>query len=411
MELQRWSFSSSLSTALLLLHLLPAINGEASPAVSGSERPVLRFSGKRGEFKILQIADMHFADGRKTKCLDVLPEEAPNCSDLNTTAFIYRVVKAENPDLIVFTGDNIFGRDATDAAKSVDAAFAPAIALKVPWAAVLGNHDQENPTLNREGLMQHIVGMAYTLSSINPDGLEIDGFGNYNLEVAGVEGSGLANKSVLNLYFLDSGDYSTVSKIRGYGWIKVSQQMWFLNVSSHLQNLYMSKPEPQKEPAPGLVYFHIPLPEFSSLDTLKISGVKQEGISSASVNSGFFTTMLEAGDVKAVFTGHDHINDFCGELHRIHLCYAGGFGYHAYGKAGWPRRARVVSAYLEKTRSGSWGGVQSIKTWKRLDDKNLSTIDTEILGKEEMKLKGDGKQESRQTLRFWLKTISCNLIH
>lgn len=132
-------------------------------------------------------------------------------------------------------GDNIFGLDATDPAKSMDAAFAPAIALKVPWAAVLGNHDQENPTLNREGLMQHIVGMAYTLSSINPDGLEIDGFGNYNLEVAGVEGSGLANKSVLNLYFLDSGDYSTVSKIRGYGWIKVSQQMWFLNVSSHLQ--------------------------------------------------------------------------------------------------------------------------------------------------------------------------------
>ncbi|KAH7692638.1 Metallo-dependent phosphatases protein [Dioscorea alata] len=277
----------------------------------------------------------------------------------------------------------------------MDAAFAPAIALKIPWAAVLGNHDQENPTLNREGLMQHIVGMAYTLSRINPDGLEIDGFGNYNLEVAGVEGSGLANKSVLNLYFLDSGDYSTVSKIRGYGWIKVSQQMWFLNVSSHLQNLFMSKPEPQKEPAPGLVYFHIPLPEFSSLDTLKISGVKQEGISSASVNSGFFTTMLEAGDVKAVFTGHDHINDFCGELHGIHLCYAGGFGYHAYGKAGWPRRARVVSAYLEKTRSGSWGGVRSIKTWKRLDDKNLSTIDTEILW--ERGNEAEGRRKTRIT--------------
>ena len=116
----------------------------------------------------------------------------------------------------------------------MDAAFAPAIVLKVPWAAVLGNHDQES-TLTREGLMQHIVGMPYTFSSINPEGFKVDGFGNYNLEVAGVEGSGLANKSVLNLYFLDSGDYSTVSKIGGYGWIKVSQQMWFLNVSSRLQ--------------------------------------------------------------------------------------------------------------------------------------------------------------------------------
>ncbi|KAH7692636.1 Phosphoesterase protein [Dioscorea alata] len=394
MELKPWS-SSSLAAPLLLVLLVAAINGEASSA-SGSEKPVLRFSGKRGEFKILQIADMHYADGLKTKCLDVLPEEAPNCSDLNTTAFIYRVVKAENPDLIVFTGDNIFGLDATDPAKSMDAAFAPAIALKVPWAAVLGNHDQES-TLTREGLMQHIVGMPYTFSSINPEGFEVDGFGNYNLEVAGVEGSGLANKSVLNLYFLDSGDYSTVSDIGGYGWVKVSQQMWFLSAASHLQNLYMSKPEPQKEPAPGLVYFHIPLPEFSSFGASNMSGIKQEEISSASVNSGFFTTMLEAGNVKAAFTGHDHLNDFCGELTGIRLCYAGGFGYHAYGKAGWPRRARVMSAYLEKTRSGAWGGVQSIKTWKRLDDKHLSTIDTEILW--EAGNEAGGRQRKRITKR------------
>ncbi|KAM0945548.1 putative calcineurin-like phosphoesterase domain, ApaH type, phosphoesterase [Dioscorea sansibarensis] len=394
MELKPWS-SSSLSGPLLLVLLLAAVNGEASSA-SGSERPVLRFSGTRGEFKILQIADMHYADGRKTKCLDVLPEEAPNCSDLNTTAFIYRVVKAENPDLIVFTGDNIFGLDATDAAKSMDAAFAPAIVLKVPWAAVLGNHDQES-TLTREGLMQHIVGMPYTFSSINPEGFKVDGFGNYNLEVAGVEGSGLANKSVLNLYFLDSGDYSTVSDIGGYGWIKVSQQMWFLSVASHLQNLYMRKPEPQKEPAPGLVYFHIPLPEFISFDASNMSGIKQEEISSASVNSGFFTTMLEAGNVKAVFTGHDHLNDFCGELTGIRLCYAGGFGYHAYGKAGWPRRARVMSAYLEKAPSGAWGGVRSIKTWKRLDDKHLSKIDTEILW--EAGNEAGGQQRKRITKR------------
>ena len=57
------------------------------------------------------------------------------------------------------------------------------------------------------------------------------------------------------------------------------------------------------------------------------------------MNSGFFTTLVGAGDVKAVFTGHDHLNDFCGKLMGIQLCYAGGFGYHAYGKAGWPRRA------------------------------------------------------------------------
>ncbi|CAN6480599.1 unnamed protein product [Victoria cruziana] len=346
----------------------------------------LRFSEK-GEFKILQVADMHYADGKTTACLDVLPKQVAGCSDLNTTAFIERMIRAEKPDLIVFTGDNIFGFDTTDPVKSMDAAFGPAVASGIPWAAVLGNHDQES-TLTREGLMKHIVTMKHTLSLVNPpsttahNGEEhyIDGFGNYNLEVLGADRSKLQSKSVLNLYFLDSGDYSTVPSIPGYGWIKPTQQVWFQRTSFKLQKNYTSPPEAQSEPAPGLVYFHIPLPEYARFDSSNFTGVKQEGISSPTINSGFFTTMVEAGDVKAVFTGHDHLNDFCGELSEINLCYAGGFGYHAYGKAGWSRRARVVLASLEKDKhKASWGGVKSIRTWKRLDDAHLSKIDKQKL--------------------------------
>ncbi|GMY09142.1 probable inactive purple acid phosphatase 29 isoform X4 [Fagus crenata] len=187
--------------------------------------------------------------------------------------------------------DSIFGFDATDA------------------AAILGNHDQES-ILSREGVMKHIVGLKNTVSQVNPVGkiIEgsvahvIDGFGNYNLEVGGVEGSGFVNKSILNLLL----------------------PPWF--PPSMAMKEYAAKPEAQKGPAPGLAYFHIPLPEFASFD------------------SSNFT-----GDVKAVFTGHDHLNDFCGELTGIQLCFAGGFGYHAYGKAGWARKARVVAVNLEKT--------------------------------------------------------------
>jgi hypothetical protein len=63
----------------------------------------LRFR-KNGEFKILQVADMHFADGKTTSCLDVFPNQMPTCSDLNTTAFVERMIQAEKPDFIVFTG-------------------------------------------------------------------------------------------------------------------------------------------------------------------------------------------------------------------------------------------------------------------------------------------------------------------
>ncbi|CAI9096973.1 OLC1v1033252C1 [Oldenlandia corymbosa var. corymbosa] len=345
------------------------------PILSGQQ---LRFD-KNGEFRILQVADMHFANGKTTPCLDVLPQQVASCSDLNTSTFIHRLILAEKPHLIVFTGDNIFGFDTTNPARSMDAAFAPAIESNIPWAAVLGNHDQES-TLSREGVMKYVVGMKNTLSKLNPPEVQdIDGYGNYNLEVHGAEGSALANKSTLNLYFLDSGDYSKVPSILGYDWIKPSQQVWFQRTSNKLQKAYMGKPEAQKSPAPGLVYFHIPLPEYASFDSSNFTGVRQEGISSASINSGFFATMAEAGDVKAVFTGHDHLNDFCGDLVGIHLCYAGGFGYHAYGKAGWSRRTRMVVASLEKRNKGGWGAVKSIKTWKRLDDKHLTAIDAQVL--------------------------------
>lgn len=106
--------------------------------------------------------------------------------------------------------------------------------------------------------------------------------------------------------------------------------------------------------------------------------MQQEVVSSPGLNSGLFTTLFSARDVKALLVGHDHINDFCGDLFGIKLCYGGGIGYHAYGLAGWPRRARVVVAHLEKTENG-WGPVQSIKTRKRLDDPNFSAIDDQTL--------------------------------
>ncbi|KAE8646773.1 probable inactive purple acid phosphatase 29 [Cucumis sativus] len=368
-----------LSPLFLILLFSLTFPPTKSTAVQRNQPMRLRF-GKNGEFKILQVADMHYANGKSTPCEDVLPDQISSCSDLNTTAFLRRMILAEKPDFIVFTGDNIFGYDATDAAKSLDAAFAPAIASNIPWAAVLGNHDQES-TLSREGVMKHIVGLKSTLSKVNPSGMKtINGFGNYNLEVSGVKGSDFENKSVLNLYFLDSGDYSTVPGIYGYGWIKPSQQFWFQLTSAMLKRAYTGKPFPQKTAAPGLTFFHIPLPEYSSFDASNYTGVLQDvGISSPSVNSGFFTAMVEAGDVKAVFTGHDHLNDFCGLLTGINLCYGGGFGYHAYGKAGWSRRARVVVANLERTAKGNWGSVKSIRTWKRLDDKHLTRIDSQVL--------------------------------
>nr|ABD28480.2 hypothetical protein MtrDRAFT_AC148819g26v2 [Medicago truncatula] len=144
------------------------------------------------------------------------------------------------------SGDNIFGPSSHDAAESMFKAFGPAMESGLPWAAILGNHDQES-TLNREELMSLISLMDYSVSQINPsaDSLtnsakghkmsKIDGFGNYNLRVYGAPGSMMANSSVLNLFFLDSGDRVVYQGIRTYDWIKDSQLHWLRHVSQEPQ--------------------------------------------------------------------------------------------------------------------------------------------------------------------------------
>jgi hypothetical protein len=91
----------TLTTVALLCLYWVSIGGFAV------EQQQLRF-GKNGEFKILQVADMHFANGKTTPCEDVLPSQAASCSDLNTTAFLRRMILAEKPHLIVFTGNFVF---------------------------------------------------------------------------------------------------------------------------------------------------------------------------------------------------------------------------------------------------------------------------------------------------------------
>ncbi len=48
-------------------------------------------------------------------------------------------------------------------------------------------------------------------------------------------------------------------------------------------------------------------------------------------NSGLYSALLERGDVKGVFVGHDHINDYVGNYFGIVLGYAASAGFGTYG--------------------------------------------------------------------------------
>lgn len=47
---------------------------------------------------------MHYGNGGLSRCRDVAASEYRYCSDLNTTRFVRRIIDAERPDFVAFTG-------------------------------------------------------------------------------------------------------------------------------------------------------------------------------------------------------------------------------------------------------------------------------------------------------------------
>jgi 3',5'-cyclic AMP phosphodiesterase CpdA len=57
------------------------------------------------------------------------------------------------------------------------------------------------------------------------------------------------------------------------------------------------------------------------------------GICCAALNTGLYAAMKEMNDIKALWVGHDHKNDFYGDFYGITLGYGRKTGYGGYGPA------------------------------------------------------------------------------
>ena len=291
---------------------------------------ILRFRSNQ-HFKIVQFTDIHWHNG-----------EAP---DQQSAELMTQIAKAESPDLIVLTGDILSGGGCEDAADSLRQVIETVEACGVPWAAVFGNHDDEG-SADRHALM---AVMQESRSCLSQPGTEdVPGVGNYTLSIQNSE----AVASAAVLYFIDSGSYSPTD-IGGYDWIRREQIAWYLQESAKLT-------AEAGHLLPALAFFHIPIPEYDEVwDFHTCYGVKYENVCAPQINTGFFAALHEAGDVMGTFVGHEHINDFWGDLHGIRLCYGRATGYNTYGREGFPRGARVIQ--LQE-------GERQFETWLHLDD-------------------------------------------
>lgn len=284
-------------------------------------------------FKIVQLTDVHWCNG----------EEA----DLRTEALMERVLREEKPDLVVFTGDVIDSKHCVDPLESFRRAVAAVDRSQIPWAAVFGNHDSEG-SATRETLMELMAAYPLCLSEPGPEA--VSGVGNYVLPI---QGSLDSERIAAQLYFMDSGSYAPEPP-GGYAWIERDQIKWYTERSA------ASRTNRHSDPLPSLAFFHIPLPEYKEVwELADCIGSKHENVCSPMVNSGFFSALVEMGDVIGTFVGHDHLNDYIGELHGIRLGYGRATGYNTYGKEGFPRGARVIRLFE---------GERRFDTWIRLDE-------------------------------------------
>jgi 3',5'-cyclic AMP phosphodiesterase CpdA len=256
--------------------------------------PVLTINDP-GNFKILQITDIHMQFLAK----GVLGEPG-KVKAMKAMAEIFK------PDLVVNTGDfwaNKSGAAGVDTAKACVKEF---IKMKVPWAFAWGNHDE---SVDYDQTHAMIESAPYALYSGAADG-------NYRLEIKTKDGVPVWNLIILN----DS-----------RGGFKPEQIDWFNAEAARIK-----KETPT--PPPAFLFFHIPLPQYSDVaNSGKAKGVKFENPCHEGGSKAALPAFGAAGFVKAMFCGHDHIDDYYGMMDGMRLQYGralGGYGELKVRKGG-----------------------------------------------------------------------------
>ncbi len=274
-----------------ILKLAASIIALFAPFASNAAAPVLKFRPD-STFHILQVTDLHYihADSR---CDSVIPH-------------LTEAIRAEAPDLVMLTGDLIYGHGR----KSMEDVISAVSSTGVPFAVTFGNHDDEQG-LSRRELFDIIRSYPGNLTDSVAG---IPGVTNFILPVLSSDGK----RDAAALYCFDSHSYCRIPGVKGYDYIKAGQIDWYRSESQRFAEANGGRP------LPSVAFFHIPLPEFAQAaadQSMPLAGTRGEKCCSPALNSGLFAAFKERGDVFAVFVGHDHDNDYATVLHGIILAY------------------------------------------------------------------------------------------
>ena len=288
-----------------------------------------------GTFKIVQFTDTHFIpnDSRSDIALERINE----------------VLNNEKPDLVIVTGDILYGRPADQAYRTLLGAIS---SHKIPFAITFGNHDREHLLSNTE-LYDITRSIPYNLLPDRGDNPSPD----YELPIF----SSKDGKMKALLYCFDSHTYLWDKKY--YETFYPEQVVDY----KHKSECYTRRNG--GTPVPSLAFMHIPFPEYGLVATTypaaegsgqddgapvnALVGNNLETVCSPELNGGMFNAMYESADIMGVFAGHDHNNDWAAVYKGIMLAY----GRYTGGDTVYndlPNGARVIVLKEGERKFDTW---------------------------------------------------------
>lgn len=250
-----------------------------------------------GTFTILWGTDFHLRRG-------------PFSNRDKIYALLERAFAETDPDLTVISGDLLFSFNGVQMLTEF-ASFMQKHNRK--WAYCFGNHDGQYQHDHRT-LASVLDSFDTALFSTGEEW--VLGYSDYPVVLTR---EGIPQQAIMLLDSHDSRIYE--DSVIAPDYIYPSQIAWYRWVEDGLGDI------------PLYAFIHIPIPEFKLMwESGTAVGVKNDKIVNIPLdNSGLFAAMQEKGNTVAIFSGHDHLNDFHGTWEGIDLHYGRSASYGSYG--------------------------------------------------------------------------------
>jgi len=277
-----------------------------------SEDGVARYVTKEpNKLKLLAVTDLHFFDSK-----------TPAENNERTVAELKALIEKFNPELMLINGDMWFEGYGPEGFRRSQYAVEQISKLGIPWIYNFGNHD----------LMPDFK-KTYDLLTNAPNSLFKGAahWGNYRVEICN------QGDEIPFWIFLIINDYQPERGFNQY------QIQWFKEEVDRIKKRY-------PVPPPAFIFIHIPLPQFDELwKSGKAKGIKHEPVMHEGGTKKAFGVIKDSGIVRAVFAGHDHVNNYYGEMDGIRLQYLRATGYGGYGGEKVKKGGTILTIDLNQT--------------------------------------------------------------